>query len=133
MPQSTARSSPRIHDSCELDPFQRHVGRNLPSLWDLIKPSEGRARLTSCGPEHQSAVTSPRLSRHGRHDLQRSSVTRVKAMNEHWRGVLRLSSLDRTVVLEGPGAERTVRAAIVPWFEELPRSGENLIFRRRSS
>jgi len=32
-----------------------------------------------------------------------------------------------------PGSDAAVRAAVAPWFKELPRSGENLFFRRRAS
>ena len=32
-----------------------------------------------------------------------------------------------------PGAEQAVREAVAPMFEELPKSGESLFFRRRSS
>jgi FkbM family methyltransferase len=31
-----------------------------------------------------------------------------------------------------PGSDAAVRAAVAPWFKELPRSGENLFFRRRA-
>lgn len=35
-------------------------------------------------------------------NVQSQTITRVRAMNSHWRGVLRLSKIDRSVVLEGP-------------------------------
>jgi FkbM family methyltransferase len=98
----------------------RHVGHNLSLSRDLIKEMQGRVdhglpvALLSSGSAARGA-TVPRWPRtqisrnftaiivRRRLDLESSTVTRLKAMNEHWRGTLRLSSLDRTVVLEGPG------------------------------
>jgi FkbM family methyltransferase len=99
----------------------RHVGHNLSSSRDLIKEMQARvhheppAALVSSVPVARGATDllwprtligrnfTARLSCRRRRDLQSSNITRVKAMNEHWRGVLRLSALDRAVVLEGPG------------------------------